>query len=605
MKKYSHLIVIGFLITLAGCSDDLLDKYPQTEISPEVFFKSEEDLALYVNGLVEVPPNNSSYFPDRNSYLGDQSTDNAATTGAVEMKTIMVGTPTAQNITSGWSWTRLRNINYFLDNYQKAAVSAEVKNHFSGLARYYRADFYLTKIKRFSNVPWYSKALNPDDPELFKTQDSRAMVVDSMMADLEFASNNVREKVPTGTPGKWATKMLYAKFALYEGTYRKYHTELNLQSTADVFLKKAAEISAEIQSSGKFSIYNTGKPGQDYASLFSNPDLMSNPEVILTNAFDQIKNRSQNVNTGVFGEYEQSPARDLIQTYLMKDGSRFTDLTGYQQFGFVKEFENRDPRLAQTIVFPGWIRQPETAPYVQRLNKNFTGYHQLKGYVNSVDQATVNSVDFPVYRYAEALLINAEALAELGTLTQANLDQSVNLIRKRAGMPDLNLATANANPDAVMAQKYPNVSGANKGVLMEIRRERRVELAFENARFDDLMRWNAGKLLTNIPEGMYFSGLGKYDLTGDGVEDIILIDKSSSIPAEAQKVKNSLGVTLIYYKTGAIGEDVTVYLKNGTNGGNIVTETAVRKFEEPKYYYRPVPQQQILLNPALKQIFGW
>ncbi len=597
MKKYSYLIVIGFLITLAGCSDDLLDKYPQTEISPEVFFKSEEDLSLYINGLLSLT--------DRNAYVNDQSTDNAATTGAVEMKTIMVGTPTAQNVTSGWDWGRLRNINYFLDNYQKAAVSAEVKNHFSGLARYYRADFYLTKIKRYSNVPWYSKALNPDDPELFKTQDNRAMVVDSMMADLEFASNNVREKVPAGTPGKWAAKMLYARFALYEGTYRKYHTELNLQSTADVFLKKAAEISSQIQSSGKFSIYNTAKPGQDYASLFSNPDLMSNPEVILTNAFDQIKNRSQNVNTGVFGEYEQSPARDLIQTYLMKDGSRFTDLTGYQQFGFVKEFENRDPRLAQTMVFPGWIRQPETAPYIQRLNKNFTGYHQLKGYVNSVDQATINSVDFPVYRYAEALLINAEALAELGTLTQANLDQSVNLLRKRAGMPDLNLATANANPDAVMAQKYPNVSGANKGVIFEIRRERRVELAFENSRFDDLMRWQAGKLLTSIPEGMYFSGLGKYDLTGDGVEDIILIDKSSSIPAEAQKVKNSLGVTLIYYKAGAIGEDVTVYLKNGINGGNIVTETAARKFEEPKYYYRPVPQQQMLLNPALKQVFGW
>jgi hypothetical protein len=597
MKKYSYLIVIGFLITLAGCSDDLLDKYPQTEISPEVFFKSEEDLSLYINGLLSLT--------DRNAYVNDQSTDNAATTGAVEMKTIMVGTPTAQNVTSGWDWGRLRNINYFLDNYQKAAVSAEVKNHFSGLARYYRADFYLTKIKRYSNVPWYSKALNPDDPELFKTQDNRAMVVDSMMADLEFASNNVREKVPAGTPGKWAAKMLYARFALYEGTYRKYHTELNLQSTADVFLKKAAEISSQIQSSGKFSIYNTAKPGQDYASLFSNPDLMSNPEVILTNAFDQIKNRSQNVNTGVFGEYEQSPARDLIQTYLMKDGSRFTDLTGYQQFGFVKEFENRDPRLAQTMVFPGWIRQPETAPYIQRLNKNFTGYHQLKGYVNSVDQATINSVDFPVYRYAEALLINAEALAELGTLTQANLDQSVNLLRKRAGMPDLNLATANANPDAVMAQKYPNVSGANKGVIFEIRRERRIELAFENSRFDDLMRWQAGKLLTSIPEGMYFSGLGKYDLTGDGVEDIILIDKSSSIPAEAQKVKNSLGVTLIYYKAGAIGEDVTVYLKNGINGGNIVTETAARKFEEPKYYYRPVPQQQMLLNPALKQVFGW
>lgn len=595
MKKYSLIIALGFLIGLSSCEE--LDRYPQTEISPEVFFNTEEDLSLYVNGLMSMP--------DRNSYLNDQNTDNAATTGAVEMKTIMTGTPTAENITSGWSWGRLRNINYFLDNYQKAAVSNEVKNHYAGLAKYYRAEFYISMIKRYSDVPWYSKTLNPGDEDLYKAQDSRAVVVDSLMADLEFASTNVRESVPTGTPGKWAAKMRYARIALYEGTYRKYHPELNLQSTANSFIEKAGKIASEIMASGKFSIYSTGKPEQDYSVLFNSPDLLTNSEVILVNAFDRTKNRDQNVNTGVFGEYEQSPSRDLIQTYLMKDGSRFTDVAGYEKLGFVKEFENRDPRLSQTLVYPGWIRQPESAPYIQRLNKNFTGYHQLKGYVNSTDATVIGAVDFPVYRYAEALLIYAEALAELGTLTQADLDQSVNLLRKRAGMPDLIMAAANANPDRVMTAKYPDVSGTNAGVILEIRRERRVELSFENSRFDDLMRWHAGKLLTNIPEGMYFSGLGKFDLTGDGVVDIILIDKSASIPAEAQKEKNSLGVTLIYYKAGAIGEDVTVYLKNGTNGGATVTETATRTFQEPKYYYRPVPQQQILLNPALKQIFGW
>ena len=104
---------------------------------------------------------------------------------------------------------------------------------------------------------------------------------------------------------------------------------------------------------------------------------------------------------------------------------------------------------------------------------------------------------------------------------------------------------------------------------------------------------------------MYFAGLGKYDLTGDGIEDIILIDRSQTIPAEDQKEKNSLNVKLIYYRTGAFDSDATVYLKNGTSGGNIVTENIIRKFEEPKYYYRPIPQQHVTLNPNLKQIFGW
>ncbi|WP_138991244.1 RagB/SusD family nutrient uptake outer membrane protein [Larkinella sp. C7] len=597
MKKTFYLLLSGLLIGATACNDDFLDRYPQTSIAPEAFFNTEEDLALYTNGLLSLP--------GTESYLNDQNTDNAATTGAVEVKTIMTGTPTAQNITGGWSWGRLRNINYFLDNYRKANVAPAVRNHYAGLARYYRAEFYFDKVKRYSDVPWYSGSLNPDDPALYKPRDARTMVVDSVMADLAFAAANVRENVPTGTPGKWAAKLLQARVALYEGTYRKYHDELNLQATANAFLETAATVSAEIMASKKFSIYNTGKPNEDYAALFSSQNLLTNPEVILTNAYDVDKKRSGGVNGTVFGDYEQAPARDLVQTYLMKDGSYFSGQTGYQQFGFVKEFQNRDPRLMQTVAYPGWVRQPDAQPYIQRLNKNFTGYHQLKGFINNTNTNTVNSVDFPVYRYAEALLIYAEAQAELGKLTQADLDQSVNLLRKRAGLPNLDLAKANATPDPFMGQKYPNLSGANRGVLLEIRRERRVEFAFENSRYDDLMRWKAGKLLTTIPEGMYFPGLGKYDLTGDGVEDIILIDKSVSIPTEDKKEKNSLGLTLIYYKTGSSTDDVTVYLKNGANGGTMVTETTPRKFDDPKYYYRPVPQQQVLLNPALKQIFGW
>ncbi len=596
MKKYIYIVFIAVAGMLAACKKAGLDRFPQTSVSPGLFFNTESDLSLYINGLLSQP--------DRSTYLNDQSTDNVSTTAAVEIKNIMGGNATAQNITTGWSWSRLRNINYFLENCGKAQVSAAVKNHYAGLARYYRAEFYLDKVKRFSDVPWYSGTLEPGDDALYKARDPRTLIADSIMADLDFAYKNVRESVPVGTPGKWAVATLYARAALYEGTYRKYHNELNLSGSANAFLETAARISGEIIASKKFNIYNTGKPEQDYATLFSSQDLTANSEVILVNIFDLSKNKSQNVNSTVFGDYEQAPAKNLLETYLMKDGTRFTDVANYTQLGFVTEFKNRDPRMSQTMVYPGWIRVPDPTPYIQRLNKNFTGYHQLKGYVNSTDNAILNGVDFPVYRYAEILLTYAEALAELGTLTQAQLDQSINLLRKRAGLPDLNLAAANANPDPVLQLQYPNVA-ANAGVILEIRRERRVEYAFENMRFDDLMRWKVGKLLTKSPEGMYFAGLGKYDLTGDGVDDIMLIDRTATIPGEDQKEKNSLGVKLIYYRAGLIGTDATVYLKNGNNGGNIVTENVTRNFEEPKFYYRPIPQQQVILNPKLKQIFGW
>lgn len=597
MQKHFIYILAFVLMITSACKKGFLDRYPQTSISPQLFFKSEEDLSLYIDGLLNLP--------GTGQYFEDQSSDNMATTAAIEVKSIMIGNPSSQTVTAGWSWTRLRNINYFMDNYDQAKVSQEVKDHYAGLARYYRALFYFGMLKRYSDVPWYAHAINPDDEALYKPRDPRTMVVDSMMADLSFAASHVRETVASGTPGLWAVRQFYARFSLYEGTYRKYHPELNLQTTAGRFLDTAVIVAGKIISAGKFNIYNTGKPAQDYASLFNAQDLSNNTEVILNYPYDQTKGVGSNQNTYLFGDYEQSPSRDLVQTYLMKDGTRFTDVAGYNKLGFVEEFKNRDPRMSQTLAYPGWVKLPDTNPYVQRLNKNFSGYHQLKGYINSTDNVVVSSVDFPVYRYAETLLIYAEALAEKSALTQTDLDQSVNLLRNRADMPALNLAIANASPDPVLAAKYPDVSGAMTGVLLEIRRERRVELALEGFRFDDLMRWHAGSVLTKIPQGMYFAGLGKYDLTGDGNPDIILIGKDASIPAEDHKEKNALGVTLVYYKAGVIGESVTVYLENGNSGGTIVTENTPRQFTAPKYYYRPVPYTEVLLNPALTQIFDW
>ena len=437
--KYLYTLLAGILMLAAiSCKKDFMDRYPQTSVPPDLFFNSEEDMASYINGLLTIP--------GRGSYVGDQGTDDKATTAAVEIKSMMTGTPSSQNITGGWSWGRLRNINYFLENYDKAKVSQEVKNHYAGLARFYRAQFYVDMVSRYSDVPWYSQTLNhTDSVNLYKPRDPRSLVTDSVMADL-------------------------------------------------AFLQIAQQVAGEIISSGNYEIYNTGNPNTDYLTLFSIASLSGNKEVLLANIYDQDLNRSVNNNSNII-DYEQSPSRELLQTYLMKDGSPFTDQSGYQTFGFVKEFENRDTRLSQSFFYPGFIlssNSPNPLPYIQRLNKNFSGYHQLKGYINSTDQKILNGADFPAYRYSEVLLTYAEALAELGTITQADLDKSVNLLRNRAGLPALVLAVANANADPILAAQYPAVSGANRGVILEIRREKRVEFAMEGYRYDDLMRWGAG-----------------------------------------------------------------------------------------------------------------
>ena len=584
-------IFLLLMMMVWGCNDDFLDTSPQDQLAKENFFNSESDLQLYINGIHSVA---SKWI-----YNGDQGTDNTSTTAAVEIKNMMLGSPSAENITSGWGWGELRNINFFLENFSKADVDEITKNHFEGLGKYYRAQFYFSKLKRYSDVPWYSKTLSADDEDLFKPRDPRTMVVDSIIDDIQFASIHIKENVPYGNIHRYAALLLQARIALYEGTFRKYHPELSLESTADKYLNIAASAAQELMQSGEFGIYNTGNPQRDYFAMFQSEVLAGNPEAILVHVYDAEKNKTSG-NGELWGDYEKSPSKSLIESYLMADGSRYTDKAGYGTETFVEEFENRDPRMYQTYAYPGFVRYDSDQPYVQLLNKNFTGYHQIKGYYFSNEN---EGYDTPAYRYAEALLIYAEAKAELGTLTQSDLDMSINEIRARVGMPALNMAAANADIDPVMAGRFPNVSGDNKGVILEIRRERRVELAMENLRFDDINRWSAGKLLEIIPEGMYFPGLGKYDMTGDQIEDISILKAGDPIPSPRET--NSLGVELIYYHAGSFGEaGANLYLSNGTSG-NMVTSTDVRNFEEPKYYYRPIPAHQVALNPQLTQIMGW
>jgi len=602
MKKIISIFSITLIILLSACNDDYMDRFPQTSIGTENFFKSEEDLKMFLYNLYSFPGlgefNNDGYY----------TTDNASNTGSTELKNIMLSSsPSSATINGGWDWGTLRNINLFLENFREADVSEDLLAHYEGVARFFRARFYMDKVKRFSDVPWYDQVIGTSDEELlYKGRDSREMVVEKIFEDYEFAAQNVKADQPTGAVYKWLVLTYMARHALYEGTYRKYHSELGLESSANTYLTKARDLAKQVMDNGGFSIYNTGNPESDYGSLFLSQDLTSNPEVIFTRIFED-----QVVNSGwsetIFGNYEVSPSKDLLQAYLMNDGSFYTSQPDYETKTFVEEFENRDPRLMQTYAYPGWelintgTYSQGGGIYIQQLQKNFTGYHQIKGFVNNTDQVVLNGVDFPSLRYAEILLIYAEAKAELGELSQTDLDMTINVLRDRAGMPHI---TMNPSVDPVQEARFPNLSGAQKNEILEIRRERRIEFALEGYRFDDLMRWSVGKNLEKEPIGLYFPGLGKYDLTGDGVEDIILIDVSESIPAAGDKETNSIGVTLIYYRVGPQDSDATFYLSEA-NHGYVESIKDRGTFVDPKYYYRPIPQSDVTVNPNLTQIFGW
>ena len=202
----------------------------------------------------------------------------------------------------------------------------------------------------------------------------------------------------------------------------------------------------------------------------------------------------------------------------------------------------------------------------------------------------------PVYRFGEVLLIYAEAKAELGTLTQDDLTISINKLRDRVGMPPLDMAKANAKPDWYLSSEeygYPNVTGANAGVILEIRRERTIELLQEGHRFEDLVRWKAGTCIDQAITGMYFPGPGEYDLTGDGKADLILYAKGSAKPSADEGV-------YVY----ELGTDI--FLSEDTKGYMAFHKDVERtKFNEGRDYLYPIPSGERSLNKNLTQNPGW
>lgn len=596
--KLTTYLLIGFASLATVSCDDFLDRAPLTDITDKNFFHNAKDLETYTNGFYSLV--GASY--------DDAGTDNVYYAGSNTTDQVMSGQISSQNI-GGWSdWGTLRSINYFLDHSKnvEGASAAEI-NHYTGIARYFRAQFYMGKVQSYSDVPWYGTAMSVDDSLLYKKADPRAVVMDSVLNDIQFAADHIKEDIGTRTRiSRWAALAYMARICLYEGTYRKYHSELNLGNDYTRFLQKAVEACQTIMNSGKFSIY--GKSGDDYAALFCSPTLNDNPEIILQIASDKSLGISN--NTHVVLGWQWALSRNLMESYLTKEGKPFTSVKDYDKKTFNEVFVDRDPRLKATFAYPGFKENPTDKS--GRLPKfTYGGYDQLKFYPLDPDLRQGWALDYtslPVYRYAEVLLTYAEARAELGQLTQDDLDKTINLLRDRVQMPHLNMAEANANPDPVLVKQYPNVSGPNQGVILEIRRERRVETACEGLRWSDIQRWCVGDLYAESPEGVYIPKLGTYDFNADGKPDIAVLaspkDTTELYKGLTEEQKKDLSP---YYLKKADGSDDGFYLTNGTSGHVAFTsyQKVPRSFKAPQYYYRPIPAHQVELNHNLKQPFGW
>ena len=589
-KNIMKIAAIGFvgILGLSGCNDSFMDKYSETSITEEGFFKSAGDLEIYTNNMYGYVT--SDYW--------DVASDNVIYVEEASIYSKMRGELNPDNA-SVWGWGSIRNVNFMLARADKAEGDMAEINHYIGLARMFRAKLYYDKVLSYSDVPWYSRDLQTTDTEeLFKPQDPRALVVDSIMADLDFAVTHMKDE--SGARTRWyrsGALAMQARIALSEGCWRKYHSELGLND-ADRFFKVAADACKAIMNTGNYEL-STGEGA--YEALFNSQDLSSNKEMIIFEDYSNELGRKH--GAGARFDWTTGLSRDLMEDYyVIEDGKtkRFQDVPGYDKKTFLEIFENRDPRLGQTFMMPGFMRPGETEPHRQKIT--IGGYPQVKYSPLTFDQTEWGKAytDLPLIRYAEVLLMYAEAKAELGELTQEDIDLSINLIRDRAGVPRATLADWMANVDPVQANRYPNVTSARKGAILEVRRERRIELACEGFRYADLMRWGAGKLMEKAPEGMYIGELGYIDLTGDGQPDYAVVATQADADAipQADKEKYKLNIEILAGNTFELTGGDKGYIR-------LISQVNKWNFIEPKYYYSPISTKDIVLNKNLIQNKFW
>lgn len=591
MKKITYILLA--LPLLIGCD---LDRTPLDALAPENTFNNKEELETATNGFYSMLPNAEDLYGETADLVVPTTLTNE-----------VLGIRTVPATGGGWSWRVLSDINTYLI-YSARCKDANVRAEYDGVARFFRAYFYFEKVKRFGEVPWFDTPLTSTDDRLYQGRTDRNTLLDNMLADIDYAAQHLPAATNVYKITKWTALAMKSRMALFEGTFRKYHGIAGYER----YLQLAADAAKDFMDNSPYTIYKEGNT--PYMNLFASKNAIKS-EVIMALNYNIGLNIVHDLNR-FFTSDGAKPGlnKKIVDSYLMYDGTRFTDKADYQTMGFYDEMQGRDPRLAQTIVTPGYKRIGGTDVLSPSFSAATTGYQIIKGVTTPADDAWHKSQnDFPLFRAAEVYLNYAEAKAELGTLTQADLDASILKIRQRVGMPGIDMAAANATPDPYLSNEetgYPNVTGANKGVILEIRRERTIELLCEGFRYYDLIRWKAGKVFEKQFKGMYFGPIDTNkqftvcDMNGNAVNDAldICIYSSETIPSKTDYPE--LKDITVFLKLGE-----NLFLENGMSGGNVIVhdiKTKTRTWNEDRDYLYPIPQSQITLyGGALKQNPGW
>ncbi len=592
MKKYI-LIILAIVLFNSGCE---MDEPAITTTDKDAIFGSEEGLNAYSMSFYDMFPNASDQA------IVEQSLVDFGATSTLSGFTLL--NAYSENNSSGWSWSNLRNVNYFIENCTDPDIPESVRNNYIGLARFFRAWFYYGMVQRFGDVPWVDHPLSPGEEDiLYAARDSRELVMEKVYEDLMFAAENISrttDATQCTMITKWVAYAFASRVCLFEGTFRKYHN-LNLTTSAAVWLKRAEDAASVVMEQSGKSLNSS------YRALFTsdNPPTSETMLAIASSASLGIKHNanwrwtSETFGTGL------NIIRSFLCTYLQSDGTPYTSRLGWQYEDFYEEFQNRDSRLNATLRYPGYKREGVlTLPVYNGYAR--IGYQPIKLCVDATigDTQSESTHAIQLVRFGEVLLNYAEAKAEQGTLSDADWAATIGKLRARAGITG-GLTQKPTVLDPYMQETYfPNITDP---VIMEIRRERAIELIFEGFRFDDLLRWKAGDLFKNSWTGMYISGINKpLDVDHNGTDDVIYYTDDAGLEAamalsnnaNPYKVKVSTDPTASVIQVHAAGDGTGYYLAWFTNNDS-------KKVWGPKQYFYPIPVSALNKNPQLAQNAGW
>lgn len=498
MKINLNILSAGLLLATAvsfSSCDDFLTRDPQDTVTDvPSFWNNEENLRTsFLDYYTYFFPGYRSSWERADNFaetnVADWTDDNAQEVATLFTKVA----PTSD--AGNWNFEKIRNMNLLLSRIQSSTLGEEAKNHWSGVARLFRAMEYAKLVQKFGDVPYYDAVVgSTDNEQLYRARDPRTTVMDKVNEDLAFACANIR--VNDGTKGLTVNRAVAQGFAsrimLFEGTWQKYHA--NNTAKAAEYLKAAKDYAAALMQTNAYSI------APSYKSLTTSEDLAGNPEIIMYRSYVEnvvMHSLMSFQNT----EMEMSsPSRSFIDAFLTKNGLPIHQAgnTDYKGKEFAKEIQNRDPRLADNIDEESGLRLNGVAA-VYAASGYYANRYVNKDLINKPGgMSSTNTTDAPVMKLNEVMLNYIEAAAELAdlgqyTLTQADFDKTINAIRDRQStqMPHVTLA-GNALKVNGVEINDPDRDATVKPIIWEIRRERRVELAYEGLRFNDLRRW--GKL---------------------------------------------------------------------------------------------------------------